>query len=107
MKLFAALLISSFTFTAFGATVSETIQRIEQDNNATCSRVDRSRDLCLGFAVDRESRELIPCWRTETFECHGEGAFQVKLKVKETYNSSTGKREGKVTKTTFSVPSVD
>lgn len=98
MKLFAAILISAFSFSAFSATVAETISKLELGNDVTCTRVDKSRDICLGLAVDAEARQAIPCWRTEKFECSGEDTFTAKLRVKTQYDSSTGKRESKVTK---------
>ena len=98
MKLFAALLISTLSFSAFSATVADTISKLEAGNDVSCVRVDKSRDICVGLAVDTESRQTIPCWRTEKFECSGAESFTAKLRVKTQYNASTGKRESQVTK---------
>lgn len=98
MKLFAAILISAFSLSAFSATVAETISKLEAGNDVSCARVNKSRDICLGLAVDAEARKTIPCWSTETFECSGAEEFKAKLRVKTQYNTETGKRESKVTK---------
>lgn len=100
MKFSALLLLSLFSLSAFSASVSDTISKLEDGNDVRCAKVSKSRPICLGLAVDEAARESIPCWYTVKFECVGAEQFTAKLRVKESYNASTGKREANVTKVT-------
>lgn len=101
MKLLAALMISAFSLSAFSASISETIAKLEDGNDVQCSRVSKSRPICLGLAVDAAAKKTIPCWYSVKYECSGAENFLAKLRVKESYNVDTDKREQKVTKVTI------
>lgn len=101
MKLSAILLLSLFSLSAFSASVKDTVSKLEDGNDVQCAQVSKSRPICLGLAVDEAARKAIPCWYSVKFECVGAEQFTAKLRVKESYNTSTGKREGNVTKVTI------
>lgn len=101
MKFLAFILLSTFSLSAFSASVSDTIARLEDGNDVQCTQVEKSRPICLGLAVDEAARQTIPCWYSVKFECIGAEDFKVKLRVKESYNASTDKRESNVTKVTI------
>lgn len=101
MKLSALLLLSLFSMSAFSASVGDTVAKLEDGNDVQCRKISESRKICLGLAVDNESRKTIPCWYSVKYECVGEEFFTAKLRVKESYNISKDKRETKVTKVTI------
>ena len=94
MKTLAALLITLSSFSAFSATVDQTIAKIEADREAVCSRTGISAfNLCTGPA-DYEARI---CYSTVTYSCYASDEdFTVKLRVRDSQKGS------KVTKVTFS-----
>lgn len=92
MKLFAVLLISAFSMSAFSASISDTIAKLEDGNDVSCTKVSKSREVCLGLALDDAAKKTIPCWYSVKFECRGAEAFTAKLRVKESYKVSTGQR---------------
>ena len=94
MKLTVALMISLFAFSAFagGRSPSDTISRIETDNNVRCDLVKNSFSICIG-----SPREVATCRYSKTYTCYGIESFRLKLKVKNFYNYSTNERETVVT----------
>lgn len=94
MKLAIALMISLVTFSAFagGRSPSDTISRIETDNNVRCDLVKNGFSVCIGAP-----REVATCRYSKTYSCYGIESFKVKLKVKDYYNYSTDQRETVVT----------
>lgn len=101
MKLTALLLLSLFSMSAFSASVADTVARLEDGNDVQCYEVSKSRQICLGLAVDENAKKTIPCWYSVKYECGGAENFTVKLRVKESYDVSTDKREQNVTKVTI------
>ncbi|MFA5584538.1 MAG: hypothetical protein WDA09_10020 [Bacteriovoracaceae bacterium] len=101
MKLTALLLLSLFSMSAFSASVADTVAKLEDGNDVQCYEVSKSRQICLGLAVDEDAKKTIPCWYSVKYECSGAENFTAKLRVKESYNASTDKREQNVTKVTI------
>lgn len=94
MKTLAALFITLLSFSAFSASVDETIAKIETDREAVCSRTGIS---AFNFCTGPVSYEARICYSTVTYSCYASDEdFTVKLRVKES------QKESKVTKVTFS-----
>lgn len=101
MKFLALILLSTFSLSAFSASINDTISRLEDGNDVQCTQLSKSRPICLGLAVDEAAKKTIPCWYSAKFECIGAEQFTVKLRVKESYNASRDRREQNVTKVTI------
>lgn len=94
MKITISLMVSLLSFSAFasGRSPSDTISRIEADNNVRCDLVKNSFAVCIG-----SPREVATCRYTKTYSCYGVESFKLKLKVKDSYNYSINARETVVT----------
>jgi hypothetical protein len=101
MKFIAVALLSLSAFSAFAVTPKAKIAEIQYYHNAKCTQVDQTRSYCVG-SVNPDYHMLRNCTHTETYHCMGEEEdFGLKLKVKESYNFETDRREKNVTSVTF------
>ena len=98
MKKFIVAIISvtSFSVMANERSLSETLSRIERENNVRCELVKKSPSVCLGSPV-----KSALCYYKKTFTCDGAESFKLKLRVRSSYNLRTNSREIVVTKIVF------
>lgn len=100
MKLIAVALLSLSAFSAFAVSPKEKIAEIQYYQNAKCTFIEQSKSFCVG-SVNPDYHMLRNCTHTETYHCMGEEEdFGVKLRVKESYNFETDRREKNVTSVT-------
>lgn len=99
MKYLTVALLSMLSLSAFAANINDTVARIEFEENAKCVRTGQSRfNFCTGGIGAGDSR-YNTCFYTAKFDCvSNAGDFELKLKVKESYNFDTQKREARVRK---------
>lgn len=94
MKKLTAIILACVSLSVFAGerSPSETISRIEVDNNVKCELIKNTISICLG-----SPRELATCRYKKTYSCYGIESFKVTLKVKEFYSNRTSARETVVT----------
>lgn len=103
MKYLIALSLSLLSAQAFSATLSETLNDIENTYNVECRKISKSRSYCLGLGVDSSAAVTTPCWYSVNYICEGQNDLvNVKLNIRETYNVSAGARQANVTKMSVS-----
>lgn len=89
------LVLSSFSAMA-RETLRETLNRVQLEQNVQCVLENAGFDFCIG-----NDPTYKVCRSTRTYACSGEENFVLKLKVKTSYNESTGARETVVVKQTI------
>lgn len=94
MKQLTAAFLICMSLSAFAGerSPSETISRIEVDNNVKCELIKNTFSICIG-----SPRELATCRYKKTYSCYGIESFKVTLKVKDYYNHRSNARETVVT----------
>lgn len=97
MKYIVLGIVSLFSVSAFSSSVDETVAQIEMEENAKCIRTGLSRfSFCTGQSPYNS------CSYKMKFKCiSNSGDFDLKLKVKKTYNTRERMWDVKVKKVTF------
>lgn len=72
-------------------TVKEALSRIETDRNVRCDYRKGSLALCMGSDPVYKI-----CTSTSTYSCYGLESFQLKLKIKSSFNYDSQERESSV-----------
>lgn len=93
MKHILAIVFALSTTAAFaGDSVKSTLRLIEADRGVKCEFVSGTMSICIGSNPDSKI-----CRTTSTYECVGQESFELKLKIKTSFNYDTNSRESVVT----------
>lgn len=87
---FIAMLIPQISLA--NTSIQETISSIESERNVRCEFVDSRFEFCVGVLPELPKY----CWYKVNYQCSGSQEFNLRLKVKDTYNLRNGDKVSKV-----------